>query len=96
MNIKFKEWDCQLEFGYYQNGRPAIELIDTEDGQPIATATVNIPDYPLLDNEMFIKDYSENEGMLEALVKAEIVVDTGKRITQGFVTIPIVTLNNID
>lgn len=98
MNVKFKGWNCKLEFGYYQNGSPAITLVDAEDGSPVAKATVNIPQYTSMlgDNQMFIKNYSENEGMLKTLVDAGVVIDTGNIIHFGHVTIPIVTLNYID
>ena len=50
----------------YNNGRPAIELleIDPDYGYtPYMTASVNIPNVLLQDNEVLIKDYSENEGI---------------------------------
>jgi hypothetical protein len=39
-----------------------------------------------------IKDYSENEGMLEALEEAGIVKFAYKDVQVGFVTIPICKL----
>jgi hypothetical protein len=92
--VKFKGWVCDLVFDWYTvNGRLSIDLIDLEDGQPIAHATVNIPDYDLPPDEVIIKDYSENEGMLAALVKIGIVKPTGKRIQTGFVYCPICKIN---
>ena len=74
MKVQFKEWKCVVNSGYYQEGhRKAIELIEEETGEPIATATVNLPNYPLAENEIFVKNYSENEGMVLALAKAGII-----------------------
>ncbi len=73
---------------YDDNGRIALSLVDLE-GAPMATATVNIPEVPLEDGEAFIKDYSENEGMLDFLINASIVEDTQKRVQSGFVEVAI-------
>ena len=83
MNIQFKKWNCALKWGKYSNGRPALLLVDAVNGEPIAKATVNLPDEPLLPGEVFIKNWHENEGMLKALEKYGIVepigmVDTGR------------------
>lgn len=72
--IQFKDWICELQFGkYQQNNKTAIILIEHGTGEPIATATVNIPEILLGKNEVIIKDYSENEGMFLALFNAGIV-----------------------
>jgi hypothetical protein len=89
MKVKFKHWDCKINIREYNNGRKALQLVDAKTAEPIATATVNVPDAILEDNEILIKDYSENTGMLNALVEAGIVTDTGKRIQSGFVNIPV-------
>ena len=68
--IRFQEWDCLIEMGRYNNGRPALILKDAHDGEQIAVATVNLPNEPVRDNEVFIKDYSENfEAMTDAKAK---------------------------
>ena len=97
--FKFNIWDCEIVKHKYSNGRTALQLVSAVDvddvykGEPIATATVNIPEMDLKENEVIIKDYSENEGMLEALVAAGIVVPTGRFVDSGFVTCPICILN---
>ena len=73
MNVQFKQWKCHLVIGEYSNNRIALTLIDAMDGQPIATATVNLPDNTLTEGCVYIKDYSENEGMVDALIKADII-----------------------
>jgi hypothetical protein len=89
MKVKFKQWNCDIRIRHYNNDRIVLQLVDEKTGSSIATATVNIPDAILDMDEVCIKDYSENTGMLACLVEAGIVTDTGKRIQSGFVTIPI-------
>lgn len=71
--VKFKEWDCILETGFYGNGRLALSLIDEHNGEPVATCTVNLPDEPIMNDHVFIKEYSENKGMIDALTKSGII-----------------------
>ena len=75
MNVQFKKWKCiAVGSAYLTNNMKAISLIDAEDGEPIATATVNIVEVEdLPDDEVFIKDYSENMGMVKALIDADII-----------------------
>lgn len=68
---------------YYDNGRTAITLIDQEDGMPYCTATINVPEIDLLPDEVIIKNYSENEGILELLEKAGYIQDTGDIVYVG-------------
>ena len=92
-SVYFLDIKCDIVKLRYPNSRTALELVIAENdeerelykGEPMATATVNIPQVPLERNEVIIKDYSENEGMLETLVKAGIVEDTGKVVETGFV-----------
>ena len=79
--VKFKKWDCVIKLGKYSNNGLAIQLVN-EIGV-IAVASVNLPQYLLTKNQVFIKDWSENEGMLKALVDVGIVKDTGKTKPTG-------------
>ena len=86
--VTFQGELLELSFHRYQsNRRIAIELV-CDDGSPYATATVNIADQALEQDHVFIKDYSENEGMLDALVAAKVVRDTGIRARAGFTQVP--------
>lgn len=82
--VEFLGEKCRVDTGVYANGRLAIRLTIEETGEPMATATVNVPDCTLDEDEVLIKDWSENEGMVDALVKAGIVVDTGVTWPCGF------------
>lgn len=97
--ISFQSWNCFLNLGYYgAGGRLAIKLLSDEEnadkgvayGEPIAVATVNIPEIPLKDNELIIKNYSENEGMLEVLKNSGFITDAKREISTGFVTVHVV------
>lgn len=90
--VHFRHWVCLIQKCEYGNGRMALKLVDAEDGSPIATATVNLPDQPLGKNRVAIKDWSENEGMLKALIEAGVVKSTGQTIRSGYVEVPICEL----
>ena len=74
MRVTFKEWDCIAKGAYYGNGNKAIQLIDAEDGDPVATATVNLVEEQIDEDLVFVKDYSENSGMVKALTMAGIII----------------------
>jgi hypothetical protein len=82
------EWDCVIRGQRYRDGQPAWQAYDAEDGAPVATITVNMADYghimPEDGSEIFVKNYSENEGILEQLVEQGIVEDTGGRLDAGY------------
>ena len=85
--FRFLEFDCTYSLGEYTHGGTAIRIIDANDRMPVATASVWIPN--LREDEIAIKDYSENEGILDALVEADIVYPP-HRSENGF---PVVKLN---
>ena len=82
--------DVYLNKSTYPSGLTKITLIDVEDGIPFANCTVPFSD--LEKNEVAVKDYSENEGMLEFLVKNHIVQAPHRFIESGFVKIPVCKL----
>jgi len=91
--IKFKDWNCFVEINKYaQNDNNAISLYEIGTGELIVVATINLPGVRLNPDEVIIKDYSENEGMLKTLVKAKIVSEPISMIQHGFVTSPICRL----
>ena len=62
---------------YAYGGNLAVQL-DCQDGEPYATLSVNTPGVPLAADEFVFKTYSENEGLLEAMHLAGVVVLTGR------------------
>jgi len=91
--VTFRDFKCFVMKDKYKTAdRNAMILKDQEDGSMVAVASVNVSGTDLADDEILIKDYSENEGMLDALVGAGYVMDTGKKVRSGFVEIPICKL----
>lgn len=96
MNYQFQSlygssrYTLQIQYGTYQEGNTSMQLIDCADGFPFATATVNLPG--LTENEVAIKNYSENEGVLNFLLDNEIIEAPHRFVQSGFVNIPICRL----
>jgi hypothetical protein len=83
--------ELEVERAMYANGQNAILLY--EEGQPYMTATVkvNVPGeayYPIDEEaDVVIKNYSENQGILEALVEGGIIEEPHATIGMNFVTL---------
>lgn len=75
--VNFNGYECYVNKAFYDNNRTALQLIDKESGLPVCIATVNVPETELQDDEVIIKDYSENQGVLKVLEDAGIVKMTG-------------------
>lgn len=90
--MKFKQWDCYIRTGYYVNGNTALQLFSRNDHEPIAVATINLYE-KLPQNQAYIKDYSENEGMLELLIEAGIVTRVIGFKNSGYITAPLCELD---
>lgn len=104
--VLFKTWLCRVIPGFYKDGNIALSLVDVDDGSPVATATVNLPDekklldkyrynakvYPELKVPLFIKDWSENQGMLDALMSANIISKPFEYVVTGYERVPLVTV----
>jgi len=86
--VRFLGEDCTVSFVRYHNDRVAIELT-CEDGSSMARATVNLPEVPLAEDEVAVKDYSENAGMLSALMSAGIVSAPVRWVESGWVKVPV-------
>lgn len=94
MHVKYINLDCTVRLMSYGNGRPGLRLFDRKDGFPVATATVNLTEIPLSGDEVALKNYSENEGILEVLVNAGVVELTEREIhLPNGTIIPICRLN---
>ena len=75
----------------YKDGKIRIQLYDSVDGTPYATATAVI-DGKLEQGEVAIKDWSENEGILEFLIQNKIVKEPHRFVESGHVKVPICEL----
>lgn len=81
---------------YTGNGALALEA-RTKDGEPCCMLSVNItdPGVAMQSNDLppdhcYIKNWSENEGILEALEGAGLVKHTGVSAWVGYVSAPLV------
>jgi hypothetical protein len=79
--VEFAGFTCHVMLETYARGGTCIRLVDTSDQGPVATASSWIPG--LQPDEVAIKDYSENQGMLDTLVFAGIV-NPPHRMLDGF------------
>ena len=88
MHIKseFLDDNAVLKFGHYVDGTTAVTLFDAEFGEPLATATVCLVDMGERPSEgnVFIKTWSENEGLYEGLLAAGIIGEVVREIQVGF------------
>lgn len=87
--ITFNKTKCSIILGCYSNGRPAIELVNQKTNEPILAATINLPLVSLSDKEVIIKNYSENEGILDVLIYSNIISEPIKYIETGLVLSPV-------
>ena len=78
----------------YVNGQTAIQLLD-RDGAPFMMASV-AHDVNIDNDCVIIKNYSENEGIMEALIEAGIIEKPFCEIPTGFVTLYVAELCDID
>ena len=90
--ISFAGFKCKVTKKHYSNKRIALELIDCIDGDSVAVATINLPDVDMKPDEVAIKDYSENEGMLDILIAADIISQPIMFVRSGFINVPICKL----
>jgi len=92
--VEWLGWKCHIDAGQYDNGRIALELVVAKEhdegieGERITVASVNLADAPLAPECVYVKDYSENEGMVDWLIKQDIIEPQALDKVEGeFVTI---------
>lgn len=89
--ITFDSWGEEVtahpRVQHYANGRLCIELwIEHEWGmEPCGKVTTNLPEAHLNEGEVFVKDWAENEPMIDALLEAGWLERTGREVISGFV-----------
>jgi hypothetical protein len=86
--VVFMDWLCDVNVkAKYSNGRRVISLTDAENFSPVMTASVNLPNETCLPDEVWIKDYSENQGIEQVLINAKIISKPIAMMVQGHVII---------
>lgn len=71
--------------GYYENGNLALELLDRQTLERIHKVSTNLHIYPSAFC-IWVKDWSENEGVYEALENSNLGAFTGCMAPAGFCT----------
>ena len=61
----------------YTHGGLAVQLMDESDGELYATVSIYVRGICLAEDTFVFKTYSENEGLLESMLKAGVVEETG-------------------
>jgi hypothetical protein len=87
----YGEYEIDIKMSKYTNGQHRMDFIDIEDGFPVLVASVSIQEN-ISSDEIAIKDYSENEGVLKFLMEKGIVSSPLKYFNSGFVRIPLCKL----
>jgi len=72
--------------GMYYDKSPALKIFNM-NGEPQLTVTVCIDHAKPAAGNVFVKDYSENEGVMDALIAANILKEAIGTHISGFVTI---------
>lgn len=82
-----------FQVGSYGNKNLAVEIWSAEDG-PISRVTVN-PGIMIPRTQIAIKDYSENEGMVDFLKSEGLIEDVPvMTIPSGWIEIPVYNLTD--
>jgi hypothetical protein len=79
IGIKHYQGEAVIRFSRYQADNSLAMILDTPRGECIAKATICLDEFGHRPQpgEVFIKDWSENEGMFKGLIDAGVIVDTG-------------------
>jgi len=83
IKTKYINEDCEIVGGHYADGSAALRVVSLH-GEPIAVATVCL-DEPARDGHVWLKGWSENEGLPEALEVNGVVKRTGRTYPTGYV-----------
>ncbi len=90
MNVQFLGYNCSVTITKYPNGSPKLQLM--ADSLPVCTATTNVPNLTVPTGCVLIKDYAENNGVLDALIVAGIVSVPLSKVNTGYTTVNICKL----
>lgn len=64
--------NVEVQFGHHGDGSLAIRLV-LENGEVLSNVTMVVEGYKAPEGYVVVKDYSEGEGMAEALEVAEVL-----------------------
>jgi len=83
--VEFNRVKCKIIIRPYCSGRIYMELQELTFGpaKSIARVTLDIDTVPIISDMIIVKSYRENEGMYEALLKAEVIKECERKISVG-------------
>lgn len=85
--------NCYFVISHYGNGNLAVEVWSNEEG-PINRITTN-PDVKIPTTHIAIKNYAENEGMVDTMKEMGIIEgDPVQIIRTGYVMVPVYKLTS--
>ena len=94
MKVMWHGWTCEVVFNRYANGdRLAISLVGSEErtgddppfpGESVMRVTTNATEVELAPDEVLVKTWSENDGILEVMEEAGILQYTGRDVALGY------------
>ena len=84
-DFQFNGMDGFIGWGLYGNGRLAVTMMSASKGgiQTLLKISVDVDEETPAVGCFFVKDWSENEGIMDALVEQGVVEDTGRRVPVG-------------
>lgn len=83
MIVEFKGFTCTVRVINTPEGN-SILLLDVEDGLPVATVTKSVAGFTPQPDQVLIKNYSENEGILDILIDAGVISKPVGTVKTGF------------
>ena len=82
--VAFRKWEVFADIATYQHsGNTALILVDRY-GNLQLRASVELNKGTLSPYDVYIKDYSENKGIFDALIAAGVIQDKGRTEKTGF------------
>lgn len=88
MHLKTKYYNgpAVMKTGHYPfDKRQPYLLFEKPSGEPIITASVMMEGQRLQPGEIFISTWAACEGLMEFLIEAGLLMDTGRRVPAGYV-----------
>lgn len=73
MDIFNEKHLVKLSFGYYDNDRLALNLVEVNTLCPYTTVTINMPKVNISKDQIIVKNYNENKGIIGFLLKNKLV-----------------------
>ena len=88
VTTKFIDDEVYFQLGRYQDNSIAIKISLAMTGEPMGVATVCLAQYKEkpAEGNVFIKNWSENEGILESLQESGILGESVAQHKTGFAT----------